>query len=140
MGKNIIIEELDRIKTIMGILVEQEQQLEPLVSGDLTIKYSNFAPDRNFRKNYVYINGVSDKDITKLKELKLSNTNSKVILKNYNTNETFEFPQKEVKITINGKLYILDTEYNKIIKTLETHEIELNKDFLKKWSQSFLIL
>ena len=117
MGKNIIIEELDRIKTIMGILVEQEQPLEPLISGDLTIKYSNFAPDTKFKKDYVYINGVSDKDVTKLKELKLSNTNSKVILKNYNTNETFEFPQKEVKMTMNGKLYILDTEYNKIIKS-----------------------
>lgn len=137
MGKNIIIEELDRIKTLMGILVEQEQPLEPLISGDLTIKYSNFAPDTKFKKDYVYINGVSDKDITKLKELKLSNTNSKVILKNYNTNETFEFPQKEVKITMNGKLYILDTEYNKIINTLETHEIELNKDFLKKMESKF---
>ena len=69
MGKNIIIEELDRIKTLMGILVEQEQPLEPLVSGDLTIKYSNFAPDTKYQKNYVYINGVSDKDVTKLKEL-----------------------------------------------------------------------
>ena len=81
-----LISEITKIQSMMGILVEQEQPLEPLVSGDLTIKYSNFAPDTKFKKDYVYINGVSDKDITKLKELKLSNTNSKVILKNYNTN------------------------------------------------------
>ena len=36
MGKNIIIEELDRIKTLMGIITENEE----LDGGPLMIKYS----------------------------------------------------------------------------------------------------
>ena len=42
-----LISEITKIQSMMGILVEQDQPLEPLVSGDLTIKYSNFAPDTN---------------------------------------------------------------------------------------------
>ena len=45
-----LISEITKIQSMMGILVEQEQPLEPLVSGDLTIKYSNFAPDTKFKK------------------------------------------------------------------------------------------
>jgi hypothetical protein len=135
---NKLISEITKIQSMMGILVEQEQPLEPLVSGDLTIKFTNFNPGNStWDKNKVYVNGVSDKDLIKLKELHLSNNNSKVILKNIHTNEVFTFPNKVMEITSNNKVRISDSEYSKIKTELETNEIQLNKDFLKKMESGF---
>ena len=58
MGKNIIIEELDRIKTLMGIITENEE----LDGGPLKIKYSATEKKSYGNNSVVIVKGISDDD------------------------------------------------------------------------------
>jgi hypothetical protein len=81
MGKNIIIEELDRIKTLMGIITESEE----LVGGPLKIKYSATEKKSYGSTSLVVVKGISDDD----KMLIQNNRDKDIILVTNN---------KEVKI------------------------------------------
>jgi len=81
MGKNIVIEELDRIKTLMGIITESEE----LVGGPLKIKYSATEKKSYGSTSLVVVKGISDDD----KMLIQNNRDKDIILVTNN---------KEVKI------------------------------------------
>lgn len=81
MGKNIVIEELDRIKTLMGIITESEE----LVGGPLKIKYSATEKKSYGSTSIVVVKGISDDD----KMLIQNNRDKDIILVTNN---------KEVKI------------------------------------------
>jgi len=57
MGKNIIIEELNRIKTIMGIIKEEE-----LDSGPLKIKYTATEKKSYGNNSLIIVKGISNDD------------------------------------------------------------------------------
>ena len=115
-----------------------EQQIDIEFPEDIEVRYTNFNPDTKNQRTFVYINGVSKDDVNKLKELKDTNVTIKVKLINVLTNETFEFPLELVKITKSGNVpYITIYEYDKIKGELETHEIKLDENFLKKKISGF---
>lgn len=58
MGKNIIIEELDRIKTLMGIITESEE----LDGGPLKIKYNIADKQAKYNSSYILVKGISHED------------------------------------------------------------------------------
>jgi hypothetical protein len=58
MGKNIIIEELNRIKTIMGIITENEE----LDGGPLMIKYSATEKKSYGSSSLIIVKGISNDD------------------------------------------------------------------------------
>jgi len=58
MGKNIIIEELDRIKTLMGIITESEE----LDGGPLMIKYSATEKKSYGSTSVIFVKGISNDD------------------------------------------------------------------------------
>ena len=115
-----------------------EQQIDIEFPEDIEVRYTNFNPDTKNQRTFVYINGVSKDDVNKLKELKDTNVTIKVKLINVLTNETFEFPLELIKITKSGNVpYITIDEYDKIKGELETHEIKLDENFLKKKISGF---
>ena len=130
----------------MKILVTEEQYFKLLIEQqvdiefpeDIEVRYTNFNPDTKNQRTFVYINGVTKDDANKLKELKDSNFDIKVKLINILTNETFEFPLEKVKLTKSSNVpYITIDEYDKIKGELETHEIKLDENFLKKKVSGF---
>ena len=58
MGKNIIIEELDRIKTLMGIIKEGEE----LDGGPLKIKYTATEKKSYGSTSLIVVKGISNDD------------------------------------------------------------------------------
>jgi len=115
-----------------------EQQIDIEFPEDIEVRYTNFNPDTKNQRTFVYINGVNQDDVNKLKELKDTNVTIKVKLINVLTNETFEFPLELVNITKSGNVpYITIDEYDKIKGELETHEIKLDENFLKKKISGF---
>jgi hypothetical protein len=108
MGKNIIIEELDRIKTLMGIITENEE----LDGGPLMIKYSSTEKKSYGTNSVVIVKGISNDD-----KLLIQNNRDKDII--------LVIDGKEVKIgknpftikNINWDPYILNNngKYNDLI-------------------------
>jgi len=108
MGKNIIIEELDRIKTLMGIITENEE----LDGGPLMIKYSTTEKKSYGTNSVVIVKGISNDD-----KLLIQNNRDRDIILVING--------KEVKIgknpftikNINWDPYILNNngKYNDLI-------------------------
>jgi len=108
MDKNIIIEELDRIKTIMGIITENEE----LDGGPLKIKYSATEKKIYGTNSVVIVKGISNDD-----KLLIQNNRDKDII--------LVIDGKEVKIgknpftikNINWDPYILNNsgKYNDLI-------------------------
>jgi hypothetical protein len=108
MGKNIIIEELDRIKTLMGIITESEE----LDGGPLMIKYSATEKKSYGTNSVVIVKGISNDD-----KLLIQNNRDRDIILVING--------KEVKIgknpftikNINWDPYILNNngKYNDLI-------------------------
>lgn len=115
-----------------------EQQIDIEFPEVIEIKYTNFNPDTKNQRTFVYINGVSKDDVNKLKELKDTNVITKVKLINILTNEIFEFPLDLIKLTkSSGVPYITIDEYDKIKGELETHDVKLDENFLKKKVSGF---
>ena len=115
-----------------------EQQVDIEFPKDIEVKYTNFNPDTKNQRTFVYINGVSKEDANKLKELKLNNSDIKVKLINILTKETFEFPLDKIRLTKSTNIpYITIVEYDTIRGELETHDIKLDENFLKKKVSGF---
>ena len=108
MGKNIIIEELDRIKNLMGIITESEE----LDGGPLKIKYSATEKKPYGTNSLIIVKGISNDD-----KLLIQNNRDKDII--------LVIDGKEVKIgknpftikNINWDPYILNNngKYNDLI-------------------------
>lgn len=119
-----------------NLIIEQQTEIE--FPNEITVRFTNFNPDTKNQKSFVYINGMSKEDAEKIKEMKDANSNSTIKLSNVLTKEAFDFTVDKINFTkAGGAPYIFDTEYNKIKKTLETHEIKLDENFLKKQSSGF---
>ena len=71
MSKNIIIEELDRIKTLMGIITENEEDK----SGPLKINYSLTEKAVKFKSSLIYVKGISYDD-----KILIQNNPKKIII------------------------------------------------------------
>lgn len=128
----------------MKIVLTEGQYIKLLLSEgknssgkSVIINFTNFAPDQKWKKDYVYINGVSETEITDIKKLKENNLSVEVTLKNILTKETFVFPIEKINLTVSNKPYINMVEYEKIKGELEKHEIVLSNEFLKKSVSGF---
>jgi hypothetical protein len=104
----------------------------------IVVRFGGFKPDDYWQPTFVYLDEMTEDDILKLKELKDENKNVVVKLNNIYTKEEFDFPLEIINFTKSrGKPYILKPEYEKIKPELETHEIELDENFLKKRISGF---
>lgn len=113
------------------------KQMEIEFPNEINVRFTNFNPDTKNQKTYVYINGMSKDDVEKIKDLKTSESNSIINLNNVLTKENFKFDLGKIRFTKSGIPYILDVEYDKIKKDLETHEVKLDENFLKKSISGF---
>lgn len=119
-----------------NLIIEQQTEIE--FPNEIVVRFTNFNPDTKNQKSFVYINGMSKEDAEKIKEMKDTNSNSTVKLSNVLTKEAFDFTVDKINFTKStGAPYILSDEYDKIKKTLETHDIKLDENFLKKSSSGF---
>jgi hypothetical protein len=118
------------------LLLEQQTEIE--FPEDIVVRFTNFNPDTKNQRTFVYINGVNQDDVNKLKELKLGDSNTIVKLANVLTNEVIELPLNKIQITKSSSVpYILDTVYDEIKGDLITHNIKLDENFLKKSASGF---
>jgi len=115
-----------------------EQQVEIDFPEEITVRYTDFRPDSNKQKTFVYINGVNSGDLKTIKELKEGGDNIIVKLVNLHTNEVFYFSINEINLTkASGVPYITMDKFESIKNELITHEIKLDENFLKKSSSGF---
>jgi hypothetical protein len=84
-----------------------EQQTEIDFPDEIVVGFTNFKPDTNHQRTFVYINGVTPEDKKTIKELKDGGENVVVKLKNTSTNEVIDFSINEINLTkSSGALYI----------------------------------
>jgi hypothetical protein len=115
-----------------------EQQTEIDFPEEIIVRYTDFRPDTNKQKTFVYINGVNSDDLKTIKELKEGGDNTIVKLVNLHTNEVIDFSINEINLTkASGAPYITIDKFESIKNELITHEIKLDENFLKKSSSGF---
>jgi hypothetical protein len=89
-----------------------EQQTEIDFPDEIVVGFTNFKPDTNHQRTFVYINGVTPEDKKTIKELKDGGENVVVKLKNTSTNEVIDFSINEINLTkSSGALYITMDKY-----------------------------
>jgi predicted RNA-binding protein with RPS1 domain len=115
-----------------------EQQTEIEFPEEIIVRYTDFRPDTNNQRTFVYINGINSNDLKTIKELKESGENIIVKLANVHTNEVIDFSINEINLTkASGTPYITIDKFNSIKDELINHEIKLDENFLKKSSSGF---
>jgi hypothetical protein len=120
-----------------NILVEQQMEME--FPSEITVNFTDFNPDTKKQKTYVYINGMSDSDKIKIKELKDLKSNTKVILSSGIYKKNFNFTLENINFTktIGSFPYIDISEYEKIRGELDTTDNKLDEKELKKFTSGF---
>jgi hypothetical protein len=124
------------------LLIEQQSEIEfpeeIETPKEIDVKFTHYDPDTYHQKTFVYIEGMDRNDIELIIELKKNNDDVIVKLNNVLTKEVFEIPLEQILITkTTGRPYIDINEYNKFKDTLDTREVMLDVDFLKKKSSGF---
>jgi hypothetical protein len=116
-----------------------EQQVEIDFPEEIIVRYTDFRPDTNKQRTFVYINGINSDDLKTIKELKESGGENIVVkLANVHTNELIDFSINEINLTkASGAPYITIDKFESIKDELITHEIKLDENFLKKSSSGF---
>lgn len=105
---------------------------------EIVVRFGGFKPDDYYQPTFVYLDEMPVDDIFKLKELKDKNKDVTVKLNNIYTKEEFDFPLEIINFTKSrGNPYIFKSEYEKIEAELESHELILSADLLKKSISKF---
>ena len=105
---------------------------------EIVVRFGGFKPDDYYQPTFVYLDEMPVDDIFKLKELKDENKDVTVKLNNIYTKEEFDFPLEIINFTKSrGNPYIFKSEYEKIESELESHELILSADLLKKSISKF---
>ena len=105
---------------------------------EIVVRFGGFKPDDYRQPTFVYLDEMPADDIFKLKKLKDGDEGVTVKLNNIYTKEVFDFPLEDINFTKSrGNPYIFKTEYEKIESELESHELVLSADLLKKSNSKF---
>jgi len=105
---------------------------------EIVVRFGGFKPDDYRQPTFVYLDEMPADDIFKLKKLKDGDEGVTVKLNNIYTKEVFDFPLEDINFTKSrGNPYIFKTEYEKIESELESHELVLSADLLKKLNSKF---
>jgi len=105
---------------------------------EIVVRFGGFKPDEYRQPTFVYLDEMPADDIFKLKKLKDGDEGVTVKLNNIYTKEVFDFPLEDINFTKSrGNPYIFKTEYEKIESELESHELVLSADLLKKLNSKF---
>jgi hypothetical protein len=113
-------------------------QLEFDFPREIVVRFGGFKPDDYHQPTFVYLDEMPADDIFKLKKLKDGDEGVTVKLNNIYTKEVFDFPLEDINFTKSrGNPYIFKTEYEKIESELESHELVLSAELLKKSNSKF---
>jgi len=119
-----------------NILVEQQMEIE--FPSEITVNFTKFNPDTKNQKTFVYINGMSENDIIRIKELKVLKSNTNVTLSSGIYKKNFKFTLEKINFTkFGGVPYIYKSEYEKIRGYLDTADNKLDENVLKKSASGF---
>ena len=130
MNIKISKNQYDKLKDKIQLVIDSPKEI--------VVRFGGFKPDDYWQPTFVYLDEMPEDDILKLKELKDENKGVTVKLTNIYTKEEFNFPLEIINFTKSrGNPYILKPEYEKIKPELETHEIILDENFLKKQISGF---